>query len=115
VKKRSEGEANTAGSSPSFAVPFPAGASLSVAEEPLLVPHFTAREQHVGGWLAEGKNDAEIARILDLGTETIRTHIKSMREKTGVENRNALFAWIWRQRWSIQFRHDASANPVKYT
>ena len=97
-----------------MAIPFPPGTSPVVAEEAALAPHFTFREQQVGGWLADGKSDPEIARILGLGRETVRTHIKAMREKTEVENRNALFAWIWRNRFAVQFHATAPRQPVKY-
>jgi len=69
-----------------------------VAEEPDARPYFTPREQRVGGWLAEGKSDPEIAGILEFGLETVRTHVKSLREKVGAGSRNELFAWIWRDR-----------------
>jgi DNA-binding CsgD family transcriptional regulator len=97
-----------------MAIPFPAGASPIVAEEAGSIPHFTLREKQIGGWLAEGKTDPEITRILDLGIETVRTHIKNMRQKTEVENRNALFAWIWRNRYAAQFHQPTPRQPVKY-
>ena len=69
-----------------------------VAETPDARPHFTPSEQRVGGWLAEGKSDPEIAGILNAALETIRTHVKSLSDKTGSASRNELFAWIWRDR-----------------
>ena len=92
--KAARAQESPAGDSPVMAFPFPAGVSPMVAEEARPVPHFTLREQQVGGWLAEGKTDPEIVRILGMGIETVRTHIKSMREKAEVENRSALLAWI---------------------
>ncbi len=80
------------------AIPYPPDMMPLVAEEPDARPHFTDREKGVGGWLAEGKSDFEIAGILEVGLETVRTHVKSLREKTRVESRNELFAWIWRDR-----------------
>jgi DNA-binding CsgD family transcriptional regulator len=97
-----------------MAIPFPPGISYLVAEEPLSVPHFTVREQEVGGWMAEGKTDAEIARILGISIETVRTHIKAMREKVKAENRNAFVAWVWRNRFAFYFDRTTPQKPVKY-
>lgn len=57
-----------------IAIPYPPGLSAIVAEEVQLVPHFTPREKDVGGWIAEGKTDTEIASILGRALETVKTH-----------------------------------------
>lgn len=98
-----------------MAIPFPPETSRVVSEEPRLALHFTGREKDVGGWLAEGKTDPEIARILNLGLETVRSYVKSLREKTGVENRNALLAWIWRDRRAAELSQPPVSKPAKYT
>ena len=79
---KNAGQAERAKESPEvarlvIAIPYPLGISGVVAEEARPVPHVTDREKDVGGWLAEGKTDPEIARILGLGIETVRSHIKS--------------------------------------
>ncbi|MDQ6913350.1 MAG: helix-turn-helix transcriptional regulator [Verrucomicrobiota bacterium] len=79
---------------PVFAIPYPPGISGVVAEEARGIPHFTDREQEVGGWMAEGKTDAEVADILGIGLETVKTHVKSLLDKIDVENRNAFVAWV---------------------
>ncbi len=98
-----------------MAIPFPPGLWFNLAEEARSVPHFTIRERHVGGWMAEGKTDAEIADILTLGVETVKTHVKSLLEKTGTENRNAFVAWVWRDRIAAEFNPAPPRKPVKYT
>lgn len=98
-----------------MAIPFPDGISPIVAEEAAQAPRFTVREQEVGGWLAEGKSDPEIAGILTIGTESVRTYIKGMRVKVDAANRNTLFAWIWRNRYAVRFGPPAPRKAVKYT
>lgn len=102
-----------AGSAPMLAIPYPPEVSPIVAEEAQPRAVFTPREKQVGGWLAEGKSDTEIAGILGLGVETVRTHIKSMRQKVDAVNRNTLFAWIWRNRVIFHLSQKSIA-PVKY-
>ena len=106
---------SAAAGAPAMAIPYPLGASPVVTEEARSVPHFTVREKQVGGWLAEGKTDPEIAGILGLGTETVRTHIKSMRDKVGVYSRNAFFAWIWRDRCAVLQAQPMPRRAVKYS
>lgn len=84
-----------------------------MAEESGNRAHFTQREKLVGGWLAEGKSDFEIAGILEIGVETVRTYVKSLRQKTGVANRNELFAWIWRDRVACLSGGATPDEPVK--
>ncbi len=108
MKYRKEKPREGAGTTRSPAIPYPPDLVPRIAEEPAATPHFTVREQRVGGWLAEGKSDPEIAVILEAGLETVRTHVKSLREKTGVGSRNELFAWIWRDRVACL---QAGANP----
>ncbi|MDQ6808318.1 MAG: helix-turn-helix transcriptional regulator [Verrucomicrobiota bacterium] len=100
---------------PVLAIPYPPEVAPVVAEEAASVPHFTVREQQVGGWLAEGKSDPEIAGILGIDVETVRTHIKSMRVKTGVYSRNVFFAWIWRNRCAFHAFRPPTRRRVKYT
>ena len=113
--KSARAKESPASHDPAMAVPYPSGASPVVAEEARSLSHFTSREKEVGGWLAEGKSDPEIAGILEMGVETVRTHIKSMRLKVGAYNRNVLFAWIWRNRCAFYLHQSAGRKPVKYT
>jgi LuxR family quorum sensing-dependent transcriptional regulator len=50
-------------------------------------PSLTARELAVLRLAAVGKSDKEIAKALELGDETIRTHMKKAQAKLGVRNR----------------------------
>jgi len=96
------------------AIPYPPGLSSSVAEEPHAPPHFTPREQQVGSWIAEGKTDGEIARILRIGLQTVKTHTKSLLDKTKLENRGAFIAWVWRDRIAVELQARTSPRPAKY-
>jgi DNA-binding CsgD family transcriptional regulator len=97
------------------AVPYPPDVPSRVAEEPAVRPRFSDREKLVGGWLAEGKSDPDIAGILQIGLETVRTYVKSMRLKTNSASRNELFAWIWRDRIACLGGGFAHAEPGKYS
>ncbi|MEO5720961.1 MAG: helix-turn-helix transcriptional regulator [Chthoniobacterales bacterium] len=96
------------------AIPFPPDLSVIVAEEARPTPHFTPRELQVAGWMAEGKTDSEIARILTLGLQTVKTHVKSVLHKTDLENRNAFIAWAWRDRMAAAMQGETRPGPVKY-
>jgi DNA-binding CsgD family transcriptional regulator len=47
------------------------------------------RESEVGGWLAQGKTNPEIAIILGISPRTVEKHMERILEKLGVENRAA--------------------------
>ena len=99
---------------PGIAIPYPPGL-YHLAEEPdRPVPHFSPREQHVGGWMAEGKTYAEIARILGIGLETVKTHVKSLLDKLDLENRNAVVAWIWRNRMAAERQARSKSKGIRY-
>ncbi len=51
--------------------------------------HFTPREREVWHWVREGKSNEEIARIQGIGLTTVKTHVKHLLRKLGVENRTA--------------------------
>ncbi|MCR9120930.1 MAG: helix-turn-helix transcriptional regulator [Phyllobacteriaceae bacterium] len=50
----------------------------------------TGRETEVLAELCHGKTDAQIALALDISTETVRSHLKAMFQKTGCRGRTAL-------------------------
>lgn len=56
---------------------------------PSALPRFTPREAEVLHWLREGKRNDEIAIILGMGVTTVKTHLKHIYQKLGVENRTA--------------------------
>ncbi len=49
----------------------------------------TARESEVGVWLARGRTNPEIARILAMQPRTVEKHVERILVKLGVENRTA--------------------------
>jgi DNA-binding CsgD family transcriptional regulator len=52
----------------------------------------TAREQEVLAWVARGKTNAEIARLLWLSPATVRKHLENVYAKLGVSTRTAAVA-----------------------
>lgn len=46
---------------------------------------------------ADGRRNADIARSLHIGYETVRTHVGRSMRKTGVDNRSALLLWYLRK------------------
>jgi len=64
------------------AVPAPAGWTL-----------LSAREQEVARCVREGLTDKEIARRLAVGVPTVRTYLRRIFDKLGIERRSALAGW----------------------
>jgi len=50
----------------------------------------TARESEVVELLQDGRTNSEIAEVLDIGIETVRTHARSIYRKLGVPSRREL-------------------------
>jgi DNA-binding CsgD family transcriptional regulator len=72
------------------------GQRLLVREEPAeaaKVATLTPREQQVLQWVAEGKTNAEIARILVVAPATVGKHLEHVYEKLGVRTRTAAAAY----------------------
>lgn len=59
------------------------------AAERLLAHSLSRREAEVLRWLAEGKRDSEIARILGISTRTVHSHVAHILTKLRVETRTA--------------------------
>ena len=49
----------------------------------------TPREAEVLGWIARGKTNGEIARLLFLSPHTVRKHVENIFEKLRVRTRTA--------------------------
>jgi DNA-binding CsgD family transcriptional regulator len=49
----------------------------------------TPREREILFWLARGKSNAEIAKILEIKPATVGKHLEHIYPKLGVENRTA--------------------------
>ena len=58
--------------------------------EPPAAPALTDRQRDCVLWLARGKSDWEISRILAISEETVIRHIKQARERYGVQKRTLL-------------------------
>jgi len=61
------------------------GAQL--AAPPVVPASLSAREGEVLALLAEGLSNAEIAAVLDIASNTVRNHVRSIMAKLGVRNR----------------------------
>lgn len=53
-------------------------------------PRLTDRQRECILWVARGKSDWEISRILDIQHETVVRHLKQARERYGVAKRTML-------------------------
>lgn len=78
------------------------GALLRLTEE-LWPPHplawrargLSTRECEVLHWLAQGKCDSEIARILAISTATVSKHVEHLLKKLHVDSRSAATRVLW--------------------
>ena len=61
----------------------------AISAETLAALGLTRRESEVLIWVAQGKSNEEIARILDLSQRTVEKHLERIYQKLGVENRTA--------------------------
>jgi DNA-binding CsgD family transcriptional regulator len=52
----------------------------------------TAREREVLTWVARGKTNLEIARVLSIAPGTMRKHLENVYDKLGVPTRTAAAA-----------------------
>lgn len=59
-------------------------------EPPPLLPRLTERQRECLTWVARGKSDWEISRILGVSHETVIQHLKEARERYGVGKRTPL-------------------------
>ena len=61
--------------------------TLYMEEHPANQPSLTEREADVLSWAAEGKNNEEIAIILGISVDTVKSHLKKCFRKLDVNNR----------------------------
>jgi DNA-binding CsgD family transcriptional regulator len=61
-------------------------------------PSLTPKERETLHWVAEGKRDSEIARILSVSVRTVEQHVAACLRKLNVETRAAAAAELWRAR-----------------
>jgi len=61
------------------------------------LPPLTVREEEVHYWVVRGKENDEVAKILQASPETIRKHVENIRRKLGVESRLAVISSYWQR------------------
>lgn len=71
--------ATLAGTTPDFSSPEPIEKALGVSP----------REASVLLWVAQGKGNADIAAILDMAENTVKSHLRNVFTKLGLESRHA--------------------------
>jgi len=67
-------------------------AALEKSKQTLKSYGLTCREEDVLYWVAQGKTNAETARILKIAPGTVKIHLEKIYQKLGVENRTAASA-----------------------
>ena len=58
----------------------------------------TARELEVVEWIAAGKRNREIGKILGCSSRTVQKHVEHILEKLQVETRTAVCVWRYENR-----------------
>ena len=71
-----------------------AAASAAAVPAPAAWTLLSAREQEVARCVREGLTDKEIARRLAVGVPTVRTYLRRIFDKLGIERRSALAGWV---------------------
>lgn len=57
------------------------------------VATLTAREKEILTLICQGKSNTEIAKLLQLSSNTVRNHIAMVYDKIGVHRRSAAVVW----------------------
>ena len=70
-------------------------ASARAISEP---PALTKRELEVVEWIAAGKRNREIGKILGCSSRTVQKHVEHILEKLQVETRTAVCVWRYENR-----------------
>ena len=66
----------------------------------LLYPTLSIREAEILSWIIEGKQNAEIALILDRRLATIQEHVENIIHKLDMENRHQMTVAVLRAVWA---------------
>jgi DNA-binding CsgD family transcriptional regulator len=89
-------------------MPYPSMITLAQmpasTSKPSLPYRLTSREEEVLHWIAEGKSNWDIGRILGCAEETVKKHVQHIFRKLGVETRTAA-ANCYRRSTSAQELH----------
>ena len=68
---------------------------VPMSPEKLAVMGLSVREAEVLAWVAQGRTNFEIAKVLDLSPRTVQKHVEHIFQKLGVETRTAAAARAW--------------------
>jgi DNA-binding CsgD family transcriptional regulator len=68
----------------------------------------TARQAEVLGWVATGKRNREIAKMLHCSVRTVEKHVENILEALNAETRGGVAAW-WHQR-CLALERDRAQN-----
>jgi DNA-binding CsgD family transcriptional regulator len=67
----------------------------NLSSEPIQRLGLTARQSEILLWVAQGKTNSEVGRILGLSPGTVHKHLEHVFERLGVETRTAAAARVW--------------------
>jgi DNA-binding NarL/FixJ family response regulator len=70
----------------------------------------TAREAEVLGWVAAGKRNHEIAKMLHRSVRTVEKHVENIMKTLNAETRGGVAAW-WHQR-RLALERDRAQNAL---
>jgi len=70
--------------------------NVSIEPRPL-----TKRELEVVEWIAEGKRNGEIAKIIECSPRTVQKHVQHILEKLRLETRTAVCGWWYQRRFTV--------------
>lgn len=70
--------------------------SSAASNKPDPLADLSEREREVARCVAEGLSNREIADRLFVAESTVKKHVNSIFEKLGMQSRNQLIAWMWK-------------------
>jgi DNA-binding NarL/FixJ family response regulator len=73
----------------------------------------TKRELEVVEWIAAGKRNAEIGKILGCSSRTVQKHVQHILEKLHLETRIAVCIWWYEHRIDADSSSLAGRKPVR--
>ena len=74
------------------------GASNSARVAETEPPYLTRRELEVVEWIAAGKRNSEIAKILECSPRTVQKHVQHILDKLHLETRTNVCVWWYERR-----------------
>ena len=90
----------------------PTRAGLRLPADPESRP-LTKRELEVVEWIAAGKRNAEIGKILGCSSRTVQKHVQHILEKLHLETRIAVCIWWYEHRLADHGSSLARPKPVR--